>query len=88
MGEKSTRKIVSRLMELCLTRHGHSLNKNLPACSSPNRVFYCGTVPIRSLIPRENTNMASVVSVIVGLIIMACAFAGLIVAADECTRHP
>lgn len=32
--------------------------------------------------------MASVVSVIVGLIIMACAFAGLIVAADECTRHP
>ena len=32
--------------------------------------------------------MASFVSVIVGLIIMACAFAGLIVAADECTRHP
>lgn len=32
--------------------------------------------------------MGSVVSVIVGLIIMACAFAGLIVAADECTRHP
>lgn len=32
--------------------------------------------------------MASFVSVIVGLIIMACAFAGLIVAADECTRYP
>lgn len=32
--------------------------------------------------------MASVISVIVGLIIMACAFAGLIVAADECTRDP
>ena len=56
------------------------LNKNLPACSSPSRVLLSDS--------KGEYSMASVVSVIVGLIIMACAFAGLIVAADECTRHP